>query len=108
MSRIVKSSLGQEATNLLRKMLLDGRFNDEERLVEDRIAPNTPDYTCLLIVRSSGCVCVGKPSHCAGHRPSRTGLVITSVVIMCFEILLHQHLKVMTDAFSLHIELTDL
>lgn len=38
MSRIVKNSLGQEATTLLRQMLLDGRFNDGERLVEDRIA----------------------------------------------------------------------
>lgn len=38
MSRIVKNSLGQEATTLLRQMLLDGRFDDSERLVEDRIA----------------------------------------------------------------------
>ena len=38
MSRIVKNSLGQEATNMLRRMLLDGRFDDGERLVEDRIA----------------------------------------------------------------------
>ena len=38
MSRIVKNSLGQEATSLLRQMLLDGRFHDGERLVEDRIA----------------------------------------------------------------------
>lgn len=38
MSRIVKNSLGQEATSLLRQMLLDGRFDGGERLVEDRIA----------------------------------------------------------------------
>lgn len=38
MARIVKNSLGQEATTLLRQMLLDGRFTDGERLVEDRIA----------------------------------------------------------------------
>ena len=38
MARIVKRSLGQEATNLLRQMLLDGRFTPGERLGEDRIA----------------------------------------------------------------------
>lgn len=38
MRRIVKSSLGQEATTLLRRMLLDGLLGDGERLVEDRIA----------------------------------------------------------------------
>ena len=38
MGRIVKHSLGQEATVLLRQMLLDGRFVVGERLVEDRIA----------------------------------------------------------------------
>lgn len=38
MARIVKNSLGQEATNLLRQMLLDGRYEAGERLVEDRIA----------------------------------------------------------------------
>ncbi len=33
-----KSSLGQEATHLIRKMVLDGQFSEGERLVEDRIA----------------------------------------------------------------------
>lgn len=38
MAGIVRRSLGQEATNLLRQMLLDGRFTPGERLGEDRIA----------------------------------------------------------------------
>ncbi len=38
MSRIVKNSLGQEATNRLRTMLLDGRFATGERIIEDRLA----------------------------------------------------------------------
>ncbi len=38
MQRLVKSSLGQEATQLLRKMLLNGHFEHGQRLVEDRIA----------------------------------------------------------------------
>ncbi len=38
MQQLVKQSLGQEATNLLRKMILDGHFTEGERLVEDRIA----------------------------------------------------------------------
>ena len=36
--RLVKQSLGQEATALLRKMLLDGRFAAGERMVEGQIA----------------------------------------------------------------------
>ncbi len=36
--QLKKSSLGQEATQLLRKMVLDGHFSEGERLVEDRIA----------------------------------------------------------------------
>ncbi len=36
--QLKKSSLGQEATQLIRKMVLDGHFNEGERLVEDRIA----------------------------------------------------------------------
>ncbi len=38
MQPIKRQSLGQEATQLLRKMLLNGHFNAGERLVEDRIA----------------------------------------------------------------------
>ncbi len=38
MNRIKRQSLGQEATQLIRKMLLDGRFTAGERLVEDRMA----------------------------------------------------------------------
>lgn len=38
MARIVKHFLGQEATRLLRQMLLNGRFVVGQRLVEDRIA----------------------------------------------------------------------
>ncbi len=36
--QLKKSSLGQEATYLIRKMVLDGQFTEGERLVEDRIA----------------------------------------------------------------------
>ncbi len=36
--QLKKSSLGQEATYLIRKMVLDGKFSEGERLVEDRIA----------------------------------------------------------------------
>ncbi len=36
--QLKKSSLGQEATHLIRKMVLDGHFTEGERLVEDRIA----------------------------------------------------------------------
>ncbi len=36
--QLKKSSLGQEATYLIRKMVLDGQFSEGERLVEDRIA----------------------------------------------------------------------
>lgn len=38
MTRIVRHSLGQEATGLLRQMVLNGRFTEGERLVEERIA----------------------------------------------------------------------
>lgn len=38
MARIVKHSLGQEATGRLRQMVLNGRFTEGERLVEERIA----------------------------------------------------------------------
>ncbi len=38
MQPIRRQSLGQEATHLLRRMLLNGHFNAGERLVEDRIA----------------------------------------------------------------------
>ncbi len=38
MQRLVKNSLGQEATQLLRKMILNGHFEHGQRLVEDRIA----------------------------------------------------------------------
>ncbi len=38
MQYIRKRSLGQKAKELIRKMVLDGRFNEGERIVEDRIA----------------------------------------------------------------------
>lgn len=38
MVKIMRRSLGQEATNLLRQMILDGQFNAGQRLVEDRIS----------------------------------------------------------------------
>jgi len=36
--KLKKQSLGQEATTLLRQMILDGRFVNGQRLVEDKIA----------------------------------------------------------------------
>lgn len=38
MVKIMRRSLGQEATNLLRQMILDGHFAAGQRLVEDRIS----------------------------------------------------------------------
>lgn len=38
MVKIMRKSLGQEATNLLRQMILDGQFAAGQRLVEDRIS----------------------------------------------------------------------
>lgn len=38
MVKIMRRSLGQEATNLLRQMILDGQFTAGQRLVEDRIS----------------------------------------------------------------------
>lgn len=38
MVKIMRRSLGQEATNLLRQMILDGQFAAGQRLVEDRIS----------------------------------------------------------------------
>lgn len=38
MGKLMKRSLGQEATNLLRQMILDGQFIAGQRLVEDRLS----------------------------------------------------------------------
>lgn len=38
MIKLMRRSLGQEATNLLRQMILDGQFAAGQRLVEDRIS----------------------------------------------------------------------